>query len=131
MSEERSARPSRRDFARRLFRGFAARAADGRAAKIREAAMTRPRRAVLLVNLGSPAAPTSREVVVFLEQFLADPRVVDLPPWLWSFLRRRVILPRRSARVAEAYASVWTKEGSDRKSTRLNSSHLVTSYAVF
>ena len=71
-----------------------------------------PRRALLLVNLGSPAEPEPEAVREFLEEFLSDRRVVDLPPWLWDPLRKLIILPRRSARVAEAYASVWTAEGS-------------------
>ena len=50
-------------------------------------------------------APTARAVSEFLEEFLSDRRVVDLNPIVWGFLRRAIILPRRSGRVAEAYAS--------------------------
>jgi len=74
--------------------------------------MQAPRSAVLLVNLGSPRAPDAAAVGEFLEEFLSDRRVVDLNPWLWDLLRKRLILPRRSPRVAKAYASVWTPEGS-------------------
>lgn len=74
--------------------------------------MPTARRAVLLVNLGSPAAPTRAAVSRFLEEFLSDRRVVDLNPILWGFLRRAIILPRRSGPVAHAYASIWTPEGS-------------------
>ncbi len=74
--------------------------------------METPRRALLLVNLGSPAAPTAAAVEQFLEEFLSDRRVVDLNPWLWSLLRKRIILPRRRHAVARAYQSIWTSEGS-------------------
>lgn len=74
--------------------------------------MASSRSAVLLVNLGSPRAPDAAAVGEFLEEFLSDRRVVDLNPWLWDLLRKRLILPRRSPRVALAYASIWTLEGS-------------------
>ena len=74
--------------------------------------MHRSQRALVLVNLGSPAAPTAVEVEKFLEEFLSDRRVVDLNPWLWGLIRKRIILPRRRAPVARAYASIWTVEGS-------------------
>lgn len=67
---------------------------------------------VLLVNLGSPSEPTPKAVRAFLEEFLSDPRVVDLNPFLWRALRRLVILPRRSPKVARLYQSIWMKEGS-------------------
>ncbi|HUR29189.1 MAG TPA: ferrochelatase [Planctomycetota bacterium] len=74
--------------------------------------MAPSRNAVLLVNLGSPAAPTAAAVERFLEEFLSDRRVVDLNPWLWALLRKLIVLPRRSQAVAHAYASIWTPEGS-------------------
>jgi ferrochelatase len=67
---------------------------------------------VLLVNLGSPAEPTTKAVRAFLDEFLSDRRVVDLNPLLWRALRRLVILPRRSPKVAKLYQSIWMKEGS-------------------
>ena len=67
---------------------------------------------VLLVNLGSPAAPTADAVRDFLREFLSDRRVVTLPPLLWQPLLRGVILPRRAPRSAELYRRVWTPEGS-------------------
>ena len=68
--------------------------------------------AVLLVNLGTPDAPTAPAVRRYLGEFLSDPRVVALPRWLWLPLLRLVILPRRSARVAHKYAAVWLPGGS-------------------
>lgn len=67
---------------------------------------------VLLVNLGSPSEPTPKAVRAFLDEFLSDTRVVDLNPLLWRALRRLVILPRRSPKVAKLYESIWTSEGS-------------------
>ncbi|ELY7393046.1 ferrochelatase [Cronobacter universalis] len=67
---------------------------------------------VLLVNLGTPQAPTSAAVKRYLKQFLSDRRVVDVPRIIWWPLLRGVILPLRSPRVAKLYKSVWMEEGS-------------------
>ena len=68
--------------------------------------------ALLLVNLGTPAAPTAAAVSAYLDEFLSDPRVVQLPRWLWLPLLRKLILPRRSPVVAKKYAEVWLPGGS-------------------
>lgn len=67
---------------------------------------------VLIVNLGTPDAPTPQAVKRYLAEFLSDRRVVDTSPWLWWPLLRGVILPIRSPRVAKLYQSVWMEEGS-------------------
>lgn len=67
---------------------------------------------VLLVNLGTPDAPTTPAVKRYLKQFLGDPRVVDTPRWLWWPILNFAILPFRSPRVSKLYASVWMEEGS-------------------
>lgn len=71
-----------------------------------------PDTALLVVNLGTPEAPTPEAVRRYLGEFLGDPRVVALPRWLWKPLLRGVILPRRGAQSAEKYAQVWLPEGS-------------------
>lgn len=69
-------------------------------------------RAVLLVNLGTPAAPTARAVRRYLAEFLADPRVVELPRAIWYPILYGIILPFRAPRSAEAYGKIWTERGS-------------------
>ncbi|HEX7369354.1 MAG TPA: ferrochelatase [Rhodanobacteraceae bacterium] len=71
-----------------------------------------PRAAVLLVNLGTPAAPTPDAVAEYLAEFLSDPRVVELPRWLWWPVLHGYILRTRPRRSAEAYAKIWRDEGS-------------------
>lgn len=71
--------------------------------------------AVVLVNLGSPEAPTPRAVRRFLKQFLSDQRVVEIPRLLWWPILYGVILPLRPKRVARAYQEIWTPEGSPLK----------------
>ncbi|MGQ0545236.1 MAG: ferrochelatase [Betaproteobacteria bacterium] len=67
---------------------------------------------MLLVNLGTPAAPTPEAVKAYLAQFLSDPRVVALPRILWLPVLHGLVLPRRSVASAEKYAQIWTAEGS-------------------
>ncbi|MGN6312648.1 MAG: ferrochelatase [Rhodanobacteraceae bacterium] len=68
--------------------------------------------AVLLVNLGTPGAPTPRAVRRYLAEFLSDPRVVELPRALWWPILHGYVLRVRPRRSAEAYAKIWTHEGS-------------------
>jgi len=67
---------------------------------------------IVLVNLGTPAAPTPAAVRTYLKQFLSDPRVVEIPKALWWLILHGVILPRRPKKSAAKYASIWTAEGS-------------------
>lgn len=67
---------------------------------------------VLMVNLGTPDAPTSQAVKRYLAEFLSDRRVVDTPRILWWPLLRCIILPFRSPRVAKLYKSIWMEQGS-------------------
>ena len=70
------------------------------------------RRGVLLVNLGSPDAPTPRAVRRYLREFLGDPRVLDMSNLGRWLLLNAVILPTRPRRSAAAYKQVWTPAGS-------------------
>jgi protoporphyrin/coproporphyrin ferrochelatase len=70
------------------------------------------RTAVLLLNLGTPDAPTPAAVRRYLAEFLSDPRVVEIPALAWQVILRLFILPLRGRASAKKYASVWLKEGS-------------------
>ncbi|WP_404480231.1 ferrochelatase [Novosphingobium sp. BL-52-GroH] len=67
---------------------------------------------VLLVNLGTPDAPTPAAVRRYLAEFLSDPRVVEIPAIAWKPILHGIILRTRPAKSAHAYAQVWTSEGS-------------------
>jgi ferrochelatase len=69
-------------------------------------------KSVLLVNLGTPAAPTERAVRAYLREFLSDPRVVKLPRFLWLPILYGIVLRTRPEKSAEKYAQIWTPEGS-------------------
>jgi ferrochelatase len=66
-----------------------------------------PDTAVMLVNLGTPRAPTRAAVSAFLAEFLSDRRVVELPALLWQPILRGIVIPLRAARVAHAYETIW------------------------
>ena len=67
---------------------------------------------VLLVNLGTPDAPEPGAVRRYLAQFLTDPRVIEIPPWLWRPILHGIVLRTRPAKSAHAYRQVWSDEGS-------------------
>lgn len=67
---------------------------------------------VLLINLGTPEAPTAQAVRPYLKQFLSDPRVIEIPKLLWWLILNGVILNTRPKKSAAKYASIWMKEGS-------------------
>jgi len=71
-----------------------------------------PRLGVLLVNLGTPDAPTPKAVRRYLKQFLSDPRVVEIPRLVWWPILNGIILNTRPRKSAHAYAQVWTADGS-------------------
>lgn len=68
--------------------------------------------AIVLINLGTPDAPTAAAVRPYLKQFLSDPRVVEIPKAIWWFILHGIILPFRSGKSAQKYALVWTADGS-------------------
>jgi ferrochelatase len=70
------------------------------------------KRAVLLVNSGTPATLATRDVRAFLAGLLGDPRVVELPRWLWLPILHGVILRVRPRASAKKYAAIWTPQGS-------------------
>lgn len=73
---------------------------------------TAARTAVVLFNLGTPAAPTAPAVRRYLREFLSDRRVVEVPRAVWLPLLHGIIVPLRSPKTAAKYASIWQPEGS-------------------
>ncbi|MEZ4592915.1 MAG: ferrochelatase [Chloroflexota bacterium] len=72
-----------------------------------------PQRAgILLVNLGTPEAPTAGALRPYLRQFLGDPRVIEWPAWLWKPILNGIILNVRPKKSARLYQSIWTDDGS-------------------
>jgi len=71
--------------------------------------------AVLLVNLGTPEAPTAQALRPYLKEFLSDPRVVEIPRAAWWLILNGIILNTRPKKSAEKYASIWMPEGSPLK----------------
>ena len=71
--------------------------------------------AVLLVNLGTPEAPTAEAVKPYLREFLGDPRVVEIPKLIWWLILNGVILNVRPKKSAAKYASIWLPQGSPLK----------------
>ncbi|BBI98820.1 ferrochelatase [Ferrigenium kumadai] len=67
---------------------------------------------ILLVNLGTPDAPTTPAVRTYLKEFLGDPRVVEMPRAIWWLILNGIILNTRPKKSAAKYASIWLKEGS-------------------
>ncbi|HET9403984.1 MAG TPA: ferrochelatase [Burkholderiales bacterium] len=67
---------------------------------------------VLLINLGTPEAPTATAVRAYLKEFLSDPRVVEIPRILWWPVLNLFVLTTRPKASAQRYAQVWMSEGS-------------------
>ena len=67
---------------------------------------------VLLVNLGTPDAPTTPSVRTYLAEFLSEPRGIEIPPLAWKLILHGIILRVRPKKSAALYKSIWTDEGS-------------------
>jgi ferrochelatase len=73
---------------------------------------TIPKTGILLINLGTPDAPTATALRPYLQEFLSDPRVVEISRPLWWLILNGVVLRTRPRQAAAKYALIWTKEGS-------------------
>lgn len=71
---------------------------------------TEERLGVLVVNLGTPDAPETGAVRRYLAEFLSDPRIIELPRWLWNIILHGIILRIRPSRSAKAYQEVWSED---------------------
>jgi len=89
---------------------------------------TIPKTAVVLINLGTPEAPTASAVRRYLKEFLSDPRVVEIPRAIWWVILNGIILPIRSSKSAKKYASIWSDDGSPLKVHTLKQSLLLRGY---
>lgn len=83
---------------------------------------------ILVVNLGSPEAPTPKAVRKYLAEFLWDPRVVEVPRPLWWLILNGIILTTRPAKSAAKYAKVWTKHGSPLRIHTENQTKMLAGY---
>lgn len=70
---------------------------------------------ILLINLGTPDAPTPRALRPYLKNFLSNSRVIEIPRWIWWIVLNGIILNTRPKKSAEKYALIWTSEGSPLK----------------
>ncbi|MGA9665566.1 MAG: ferrochelatase [Gallionella sp.] len=73
---------------------------------------TPARTGILLINLGTPDAPTTEAVRPYLKEFLSDPRVVEIPSAIWWPILNGIILNTRPKKSAAKYATIWMPEGS-------------------
>ena len=83
---------------------------------------------ILLVNLGTPDAPTPGAVRSYLREFLWDPRVVQIPRPLWWLILNLFILPFRPAKTARKYASIWLANGSPLRVYLVRQAQLLRGY---
>ena len=80
---------------------------------------------ILLINLGTPEAPTAEALRPYLKQFLSNQRVVEMPSWLWWPILNVIILNTRPKESAKKYAQVWMPEGSPLKVHTERQTHLL------
>ena len=73
--------------------------------------MNKPNLGVVLLNLGTPNEPSATAIRRYLAEFLSDPRVVDLPRWIWLPILHLVILNLRPQKLVEKYQSIWGPKG--------------------
>ncbi len=67
---------------------------------------------ILLINLGTPKTPSHRDIRNYLAEFLSDPRIIEIPRWIWLPILYTLILTTRPRKIASSYASIWMKDGS-------------------
>ena len=67
---------------------------------------------VLITNLGTPDAPNAKSLKIYLNQFLSDPRVIEIPKIIWQIILKLIILQIRPRKSATNYKKIWTDKGS-------------------
>ena len=87
-----------------------------------------PKTGIMLVNLGTPDATDYRSMRRYLDEFLSDPRVIEIPRWRWWPILNGIILNTRPQKSGAAYDRIWLKDDPDgsplRKYTRLQAEHV-------
>jgi ferrochelatase len=78
-----------------------------------------PVKAIILVQLGTPDQPTTNPVRRYLNEFLSDPRVVEIPQLIWQPILKGIILTTRPQKSAEKYKTIWTEQGSPLRTNTL------------
>lgn len=73
---------------------------------------TQPSTGILITNLGTPDEPTTKALRRYLGEFLSDPRVIEVPRFIWWCILHGIILRTRPGKSAKAYQKIWTDEGS-------------------
>lgn len=84
---------------------------------------------ILLMNLGSPDSPTRRDLIPYLNEFLMDEKVIDIPLLLRTILVKGIIVPFRSGKSAKKYETIWTDEGSPLIATTEKLAEKVATYS--
>ena len=67
---------------------------------------------ILITNLGTPDSPTASALKPYLKEFLSDPRVIEIPKFIWQIILNIIILQIRPRRSAKNYKKIWTEQGS-------------------
>ena len=86
------------------------------------------RAAILLVNLGTPDAPTPQALRRYLKQFLSDPRVIEIPRAFWLPVLHGFVLNARPKASAQRYAHIWSKDGSPLRAHTERQARLLRGY---
>lgn len=86
-----------------------------------------PKKAILLANLGSPNSTSVKDLKTYLNEFLMDERVIDIPYIFRYLLIRGILVPNRASKSAEKYKTIWTENGSPLIHTTVQLAKLVES----
>lgn len=72
--------------------------------------MSKAKKGILLINLGTPDSPGVQDVKRYLTEFLMDGRVIDIPAWRRTMLVKGIIVPFRAPKSAKVYKAIWDEE---------------------
>lgn len=72
---------------------------------------SKPAIGILLINLGTPDEPTAPSIRRYLREFLSDPRVIEMPQFVWQIILNAAVLPLRPKKLVPKYELVWLEQG--------------------